>query len=111
MRITELRKEIKTLLPNIFSVYGFSEVGVLGESIKTDNSGNKFAVLIDEIKDSDSFSITVRVLVFYKAIEEHFEKVTFPNEYTINVYLAAKSIAFEEYSSAQVEYTKRLDFW
>ncbi|MDH5517682.1 MAG: hypothetical protein OEY36_07665 [Gammaproteobacteria bacterium] len=103
MRIAEIRKEVEDLAPNILKRLGFDKVGSLGEFIKTQASGDKHAVLIDVVKDSSSFSISVRVFAFYKLIEDLFKNVSSHNKYTINIYLAAKSIRFDDFSRNNVE--------
>jgi len=98
MRITQLRKDIEELSKPIFMSHGFSQVGELGEHVKTGENGNKLAVLIEEIKDSDSFSISVRVLVRYQNIEAVFGSADSSSEYTVNNILASESIRFDSYA-------------
>ena len=99
MRITQLRKDIEELSKPVLMNHGFSQVGELGEHVKTGENGNKLAVLIEGVKDSDSFSISIRVLVRYQNIEAVFGAADSRSEYTVNKVLASESIRFDSYAT------------
>lgn len=105
MRIAQLRRDIKEVSQPILQGYGFTHVGELGEYIKTDEVGNRLSVLIDEIKDRNSFSISVRVFVRYENIEAIFGALNPGYEYTINKLLTCESIDFESYSKGKLAET------
>ena len=103
MNISQLRKDIKKLSQPILADHGFDHVGEMGESIKTIENGNRLAILLDEIKDSHSFSISVRVFIYYVSIEEIFPDLATSNPYTLNKQLANESISFDSCSSENIQ--------
>jgi len=102
MRITQLRNDIKELAQPILQSHGFCAVGKLGEYVKTEENGNKLAVLIKEVKDSNSFSVSIRVFVRYEKIEALFELPESSSDYTISKILASESIGFNSYSKQAI---------
>ena len=97
MKISDLRKDIKILSDPLLKQGGFVETGQLGENIKVTKKGDKYAILFDEVRDKASFSISLRVLVYYKEIESVFESIksTFP--YTLNKILSCGSVSMDNY--------------
>jgi hypothetical protein len=98
MRISQLRNDIKELAQPILLSHGFSMVGELGEHFKTGENGNKLAVLIEEVKGSSSFSVSIRTFVRYENIESSFVPSDSDSEYTINKIVANESIGFDCYT-------------
>ena len=94
MRITQIRKDIEEISKPILTGLGFIEKGSFGESIKSNEVGEQ-AILLDCIKDSKAFSVSIRAFLRYDNIECIFEA---DENYTINTLVAAESIAFESYS-------------
>ena len=103
MSISQLRKDIKKLSQPILADHGFNHVGEMGESIKIIKNGNRLAILIDEIKDSHSFSISVRVFIYYVSIEAIFPNLATSNSYTLNKLLANESISFDSCNSERIQ--------
>ena len=99
MRITQIQKEIDKISRPILSGLGFIKKGSLGESIKSNEVGRQ-AILLDCVKDSKSFSISIRVFLRYDNIEGVFET---EETYTINKLLASESLGFEAYSRERLK--------
>ena len=94
MRINQVRKDIEHISKPILLGLGFIEVGLLGESMRSSDSGMQ-AVFLDCVKDRDSISISVRVFVRYNNIEAIYGSSE--STYTISKLLASESIGLEEY--------------
>ena len=103
MRVDQLRKDIKEISHPLLSGFGFTQVGKFGERVKTEESNNLFAVLMEESKDSGVFSVSVRVFVRYESIESIFEEADPDSKYTINKLLATESISFDDYCTEKLE--------
>ena len=101
MKIRQLRSEIDIYLPNILSEKGFIHKGELGEFYKVLKNKNTFAVLIDSVKDGNSFSISIRVFIRFHGIEKIFDLQE--SEYTLNKYLAAETVCFDYYSKDKLK--------
>lgn len=99
MRITQIQKEIDEISRPILLGLGFIEKGSLGEFIKAGEAGTQ-AILLDCVKESTSFSISIRVFVRYNSIEEIFDA---QETYTINKLLASESLGIEDYSKKRLE--------
>jgi hypothetical protein len=94
MRITQIRKDIEEISKPILAELGYVEKGSLGESVKSTEFGSQ-AILLDCVKDSRVFSISIRVFLRYRNIEKIFES---EGVYTVNKLLASESIDMDGYN-------------
>jgi len=99
MRISQVQKDIDDISRPILSGLGFDEKGLLGECIRSNEVG-KQAILLDCVKDSKSFSISIRVFLRYDNLEGIFDS---EETYTVNKLLASESLAIETYSKESLK--------
>jgi hypothetical protein len=101
MKIKQVKEDIKDISKPIFHKLGFDQIGSDGESLKIDGNGNVFAIYIEEIKQTSSYSISVRACAKYKTIDDLFPG----NEsgYILNSILDSRSISFDSYSKEKLK--------
>ena len=100
MKIKQVREDIKEISKPIFDQLGFKYIGVDGGFQKIDESGNVFAIFIEERKQSTSISISVRVCAKYKLIDDLFPGIE--SGYILNSILDFRSISFQNYSKEEL---------
>lgn len=94
MRITQIRKDTDEISKPILAELGYVEKGSFGESVKSTEFGSQ-AILLDCVKESRTFSISIRVFLRYRNIEKIFES---ESDYTVNKLLASESIGMDGYN-------------
>jgi len=97
MKISDLRKDVKLLSKPLLEGQGYVETGELGEHVKITEWGDKHAISFDEVRDKASFSVSLRVFIYYKEIEDVFQAVENRFPYTLNTLLSYGSVSIENY--------------
>ena len=98
MNIKDARKEIDSYGSQILFKREYVEKGNLGEYVQTNETGNKHAILIDLIKQSNSYAVNISVYISYKQIEELFPNTS---PYTFTKIISSFSTPIDETGSEE----------
>lgn len=97
MKVKQVREDIQSASEKILSKLQFTPAKD-GSFQKHEENGDVFSILFSEVKDSNSFSISVRVSVNYSDMTKIFPKTDIDPEYMLTERLGSESISYEEYN-------------
>jgi len=95
-------KSLSAMAFPLLSESGFSELGELGEYVRHQPNGDRHGVLIDSVKQKNTYVIELRTLIYYADVESRYSSIESAFPYTVNVYQHSETIPTTDNDTAVI---------
>ena len=102
MSVVTVRKDLKSVADPMMSHLGFKVTGDLDEYIRVTSGGDRHGVLLDVIRQSSAYVLSLSTFIYYSEIESCVGIRKSSDSYTINIYQDAVSIPILGYEAEQL---------